>query len=286
MGLLGRLGQDSLTGVQASLSDERETAQNGRLDVGPGMHHHRVVEPERLIPLRGGCGIPSKVLVTQRLTVVVLSPVDFEDDAAGEKEVDAPHALDPHLGLEGDAEAVQPQPQKGLESAVGRRTGDVDEPPHTRAEAEPDLPSVGARQQSSVPGRLEGCEEGLGAQAARDLHEGVHERHRAECRPADVAMRHAPTTTVMDASTGADPDMAPRARFENPDPVSAQRRRTAQLSPMLGGGVHRRIDLWQRVDAITDAHQGFAGDSPTQGLACDTLPTEVAPTRDAAGSTD
>ena len=63
---------------------------------------------------------------------MIFSAIDLKDDAAVEDEVDSADAVNPDLTLEEDAEAVKPQPQNGLESALRVGPGDVDQPPKSR----------------------------------------------------------------------------------------------------------------------------------------------------------
>ena len=80
--------------------------QNRRFDDRPVMYDQRVVETEGLVATNCCCCIAPKVATPERGTLVVLSAIDLKDDAAVENEVDSAHAVNPHLTLQEDTEAM------------------------------------------------------------------------------------------------------------------------------------------------------------------------------------
>jgi hypothetical protein len=60
---------------------------------------------------------------------MIFIPISLEDDPACDHEVDSSDAIDVDLAFQADAEQMEPESDEGFESAVGIRSGQVDEPP-------------------------------------------------------------------------------------------------------------------------------------------------------------
>lgn len=163
------------TGPTSGEAEPLQRRDDGRLDDRPVVDDQRVVEAKSLISGRGGARVAEEILVALRLAGMALAAVGLHDEHAVDEEVDAADIPDPDLASHRDPEAQQPEPEERLEPALRVGTGDVDEPPLTCPQPRANLGPLRSPQKAQMPGRFEGGEERLVAEARGELYERLHD---------------------------------------------------------------------------------------------------------------
>jgi len=101
------------------LAEARKRPDLGLLHARPVVDDLGIVEVESLVTECGCRGIACQILVAHRLPLMVLPPIDLDDQPATHDEVHPADAIDVYLTCEHDSHQMKPQAEEGFETAAG-----------------------------------------------------------------------------------------------------------------------------------------------------------------------